>query len=194
MRRKILALGMASLLVVVSACSSGGHKYVHPIGTVPGPNPDVVPAVITPAYVDAVFRVLNHINGNAARLIAGERQITSAAKEELRAIFADPVYADQVQAAQVSIAQGVIQNVNPAGGDAQTSVIHLISATSRCIFVETSTDLSSLLRTPTPKPASEYYELSPKQQRNDPSHINPTPWAISFNAAFESTTSIPSRC
>lgn len=193
MRRMLAVLGTLVVLVAAPACSSGGGD-AHPIGKVPGPNPDVIPAVITPAYVDAVFRVLNHINGSAARLISSERQLTAPAKAELRAIFADPLYEEQLNAAQQSIAQGVIENVNPTGGDAQTKVVRLMSASSRCIFVQTSTDLTSLLKTPTPKPASEYYELSPKQSRDDPTKINPTPWAISFNAAFPTATSIPSRC
>lgn len=193
MRHKILVLGAVVSLVVASACSSSSRD-VHPIGTAPGPNPDVIPAIITPAYVDAVFKVLNHIYGNAARLIAGERQLTSPAKAELRSIFADPLYKQQLNAAQQSIDQGVIENVNPAGGDAQTKVVRLIAASSRCIFVQTSTDLATLLKNPTPKPASEYYELSPKQPRDDPTKINATPWAISFNAAFPTATSIPPRC
>lgn len=193
MRRRLCALGIAGLLSTLAACSGGGHKPANPPAT-PGPNPDIIPAVITPAYVNAVFRVLNHINGNAVRLIATEHRVSTPAQAELRAIFNDPEYATQLQAAQLSIQQGVIANVNPTGADAVTTVKQLIAVSPNCLFVETTTDLSALLRNPTPVAASEYYELARKQRGDDPTGINSTPWAISFNAAFQTPTAIGPRC
>jgi hypothetical protein len=193
MRRRVWVLGVVVLLFAVSACSGGGKKDARP-PAIPGPNPDVIPAVITPAYVNAVFKVLNHIDGDATRLLAVQRVITPAVQTDYRAIYNDPMYASELAAASESIQQGVIKNVRTDAGDAVTTVVRLISASPRCIFVETATDLSAVFVEPRPSPASEYYELSPKQHGADPEHLNPTPWAISFNAAYLQPTEVASRC
>lgn len=187
-------LAAVTIVALVPACSSGSRKGSQPPPTAPGPNPDVVPAVITPAYVDAVFKVLNHINGNATRLLAAQHFVSPVVREDYRAIYNDPMYDSELTAADESLQQGVIENVRPDAGDARTNVVRLISASNKCIFVETHTDLSGVFIQPRPMPASEYYELSPKQGGADPLHLNPTPWAISFNVAFLQPTDAPSRC
>lgn len=187
------ALGTAVLMFAVLACSGGGTKAAKP-PPIPGPNPDVIPAVITPAYVNAVFKVLNHIDGDVTRLLAAERVVTATVRIDYRAIFNDPIYASELASASESLQQGAISNVRPDAGDAITTVVRLISASPTCILVETRTDLSAVLIQPRPSPASEYYELSPKQRGADPEHLNGTPWAISYNAAYLQPTEAPSLC
>ena len=193
MRIRFWTLGMAALLVVGAACSGGGDKNAKPPAS-PGPNPDVIPAVITPAYVNAVFKVLNHIDGNATRLLAAERVVTPAVRSDYRAIFNDPMYPTELASAGESIQQGAIENVRSDAGDAVTTVVQLVTASSRCIFAQTRTDLSEGFIQPRPRPASEYYELAPKQRGSDPERLNPTPWAISYNVAYLQPTEANSPC
>jgi hypothetical protein len=200
MRHAFLALGAAAVLSAAS-CSSGSPRASIPATTVApltttttAPDPDVIPPVITPAYVNAVFVVLNHLASNASRLLATDRAVTPEVKSDLRAAFNDPVYAQQVQMAQQALLQGVVNNVKLSGGDPVTVVLRLMTATPGCIFAETRTNFSPIEIHATPTPASEYYELRPKQRGADPMHLNPTPWAISREEAFLTPTSVVSTC
>jgi hypothetical protein len=149
--------------------------------------------VITPAYVDAVFKVLNHINGNAVRSLVATRQITPTVQTNLRAIYNDPLYVAEVNIARESIA-GILTNVRRPPGDRLTTARKLIAASPACVFVETNTDLSEVLIHPTKPAAAEYYRLSRKQTNADPGRLNPTPWALSFNATYTTPTTIPDQC
>jgi hypothetical protein len=115
-------------------------------------------------------------------------------RSDLRAIFNDPAYAQQIQDLVESLRQGVISQVRPNGGDLTITVTRLITGTPTCIFVETTSDTSALFVHPTAAPASEYFELQPKQPRADPLHLNPTPWAFSSDEVFLTPTSAPSTC
>jgi hypothetical protein len=202
MRRRVLALGSAAALIL-GACSSSSHRAVPATSsTVPSttaitqaaaPNPDVIPAVITPAYVDAVFKVLNHINGDAVRALVASREVTPTAQTYLRSIYNDPLYAEEVTIARESIA-GNLTNVRNPPGDRRTTASRLIAASPACVFVETNTDLSEVLIHPTERAGAEYYRLTRKQNNADPRHLNPTPWALSFNATYKTPTNIPDQC
>ena len=192
MRRRILALGTALLLSVVPACSGGGKKSTRPPAA-PGPNPDVVPAVITPAYVDAVFKVLNHINGDAVRSVVASRRISPGVTRELQAIYQDPLFSVEVKVFQQGLESG-LSNVKATPGDRVTTVNRLISWTGGCIFVATSSDLSAVEVKPGPPAASEYWQLSLKTDAQDPNHLNPTPWALSDNEDFAVPTTVTSPC
>jgi hypothetical protein len=184
-----------AVMAVLAGCSSGRHTAAPTTTTAQtaSPNPDVVPAVITPAYVNAVFRVLNAVYGNATRTLVSAKQVTPSVKADLRAIFNDPLYEQQLAQARQSL-QGTIQNVRQNPGDAVTLVLHLVGQSPTCVFVETATTLTQVLVATTPSPASEYYELSRKQPGTDPDHLNSTPWAISFNEDFQTQTELPNRC
>jgi hypothetical protein len=202
MRLKLLALGAATS-ILIAACSSGSHRaspsttLPTPVTTAVGrttvPNPDVVPSVITVPYVNAVFRVLNHINGNVSRSLLSNNKLTPQAQVDLRAIYNDPLYTREVIIAQQSVTSDVA-NVRKQPGDIVTTVRNLIAASRRCIFVGTNSDFSAVLLNPGPPAPSEYFGLAPKEQRNDPEHINPTPWALTFNATYLTPTKIPNQC
>lgn len=192
MRHKILVLGAVVSLVVASACSSNSRD-VHPIGTAPGPNPDVIPAIITPAYVDAVFKVLNHINGNAVRAYVLGGVLTPQAKADLRAIYGEPLYEKELQLTSESL-NGSLKNVRRPPGDRLTTVTQLIDSSSQCIFVATKTSYAQILMNPSKPAASEYWRLSPKDPSSDPANLNPTDWSISFNASYTTPTTIPDQC
>ena len=191
MRRVILTLALVALSS--SACS-GGSGHASPTTSSPlGPNPDVIPQVITADYVNAVFKVLNHINGNAVRALLTASQVTPEVQTDLRAIFNDPLYQQELKIAGQSI-QGDTSNVRKPPGDIQTVVVQLLDSSPTCIFVSTRSIFGAVLLHPTPPAASEYWMLKPKQADVDPSGLNPTPWSLSFNANYTTPTSIPDQC
>lgn len=197
MRRRFLALA-AALPVLLVGCSGANHHSSDPTTSIGGrtagaPNPDVIPAVITPDYVNAVFAVLNHIYGDATRRLAVSRSVTPAVQDDLRAIFTPPLAVQQMQQAAESL-QGPISNVRSSPGDGVTTVRSLLSARPNCIFAETTTDLDAVLKNPVPSAASEYYELVPRSVVSGGQDLNPTPWVIAFNAAFLTPTSIGNKC
>ena len=202
MRRRIWALGVVVLLVLVGACSSGGHRpdpstsssvAAPTTSTAPvAPNPYVVPPVITPAYVDAVFKVLNHIYGDATRELYSANGVDATVRLDLRALFSDPLYAQELVNAAASLSIGRTELRNPIG-DVVTTVNQVVSQSSRCIFVETVSDFSAVNLRPG-SAGSEYWELTTKDPSNDPQHINTTPWALSFNADFVNKTVVPDQC
>ena len=91
MRNKLLSVlqSRRAAGLVLAACSGKSHDAAPTTSAPPPPttaattqaslpasttpNPDVIPPVITVAYVNAVFAVLNHINGNAARSLVADQ-------------------------------------------------------------------------------------------------------------------------
>lgn len=197
MRRKLLALGGVAVLAL-AACSTGTHQAA-PATTTPAPptsaplDPSVIPPVITVPYVNAVFAVLNHINGDAARSLIASRRLTPTVIADLRAIYGDPLYAVEIRVADEALTTD-FANVRMPPGDRRTLVTRVISASARCVFVETRSDLSAVEIVPTRSAASEYWDLRPKQAGSDPRKINPTPWALAFNEAFLTPTTVTDQC
>jgi hypothetical protein len=195
MRRRILAVG-AALVGLASACSASHHAAPPSSttsSTAAGPNPDVVPSVITPAYVNAVFAALEHVNGNAVRAMVSSGALTPGVLADLRAIYNDPLYGQEVKIARESLAGGASNVIRPPG-DVRVAVVRLISSTPTCIFVQTSDDYSRVLQSPGPPPGSGYWGLDRKVASNDPTGVNTTPWALFFNAVYLKPTSIPDQC
>ena len=186
-------LAAVAMVALVAACSGGSRKGSQPPATAPGPNPDVIPAVITPAYVDAVFKVLNHINGNAVRALVASRQLSPPVNSALHAVYADPLYAVELRVFEQGLSTG-LANVRVHPGDRTTRVVRLISWTESCIFVQTSSDLSAVEVKPGPPAASEYWKLGLKTESADPTHLNPTPWALSDNEDYTVPTTVVNRC
>ncbi len=197
MKLVYLALG-ALLMLLVPACSSPSHAAdpshpsTPPSTTVPA-DPDAIPPVISVAYVNSVLKALFDVYGNATRSLVAARAVTPSVKADLRAMYLDPYYEDQITAADISL-QGAISNVREAPGNPVVTVERIEANSPTCIFIQTKTDLIAVLKSPTPAAASEYYELVPKPPSIDPGHLNPTPWAIGFNAAYETPTRMASSC
>ena len=186
-------LAAVAILALVPACSSGSRKGSQPPPTAPGPNPDVIPAVITPAYVDAVFKVLNHINGNAVRELVASRRLSPSVTSALQAIYADPLYEVELRVFEQGLATG-LANVRIHPGDRTTRVARLISWTGTCIFVQTSSNLSAVEVKPGPLAASEYWKLGLKTASEDPNHLNPTPWVLEDNQDYMVPTTVANPC
>lgn len=193
--RRLLALGVAGWLVAAGCSSASHHDSAPSTTTTTVPNPDgPVPTVITPAYVDAVFVVLNHVYGDATRALHVAHSVTPLVVADLRAVFSDPLFTAQVQSANAALKDAGLSNVKADPGDTRTLVERLITGQARCIFVEVSSNFAAIDIHPVPPPASDYYELQPKVSANDPRHLNDTPWAISIEETFSTPTSAPSTC
>lgn len=181
------------LAVSAAACSGGSGHASTTTSTTLGSNPDVVPQVITADYVNAVFKVLNHLDGDVTRSLVAGGAITSQDYAILRAIYNDPLYAEEVKIAQQSLQQDQ-SNVRRPPGDISTTVLNLIDSSPACTFVQTKSTYEAVLIHPTPPAPSEYWSLRPKQPDDDPTHLNPTSWALSFNASYTTPRTIPDQC
>ena len=208
MRREALVLGAAMLLC--AGCSSAGRVSADSptsaattvaATTLPavtttsgtGINPDVIPSVITVPYVNAVFKVLEHLDGDVSRSLLAAGRLTPSATSYLRSIFNDPLYAKEVTISKQSIA-GDTSNVRRPPGDVVLKVVDLVSASPTCIFASTSADYSAVLIKPETPPASAYIGLDLKQVGANNGSFNPTPWAIFFNAVFVQEAVVPNQC
>jgi hypothetical protein len=196
MKRLVIALCVASL--GLAACSSARPHASAPLSptstTVAKPaDPYAIPAVITPAYVDSVFAALNHVNGDASRLLVADRTVNKGVTSILRSIYNDPLYAEQVKIAGQSL-QGNLSDVRHPVGDIRTVVAQLISGSGSCIFVRTRSDYAAVVTNPGPPAGSEYFELRPTQVGDNSTSINPTPWSMAFNAVYMTPTPIPNQC
>jgi hypothetical protein len=194
MKRLSAGLGVViGVLLLASACSSGHHTARPTTTTTTTPNPDVVPAVITPAYVNAVFKVLNHVYGNATRSLFSTGSVNGSVQSDLRAIFNLPLLTQELQNATASLTSSR-SNLRSPIGDIVTNVRELIAASPSCIFVATTSDFGAVLINKGPPTGSEYWALKPKAPGSDPSNLNPTPWALAFNADYLTPRSIPNQC
>ena len=181
------------MAALAGACSSGSH-HVSSTSTTAGVNPAVVPAVITPAYVDSVFVALNHVAGNATRALVASHLVSSQVVADLRAIFNDPLFQDQLTSARAALTTGGLSNVVQDPGDSVTSVKQVVSATPSCVFVQVWTDFSAVDVHPPSSPAVDYVELRLKPARDDPAHLNDTPWAISAEQVSTTPATVSSTC
>lgn len=210
MRREALVLGAAMLLC--AACSSAGRSSAPSASTsaasgtvtttslpatttsLPGGiNPDAIPRVITIPYVDAVFRVLNHINGNAARSLVESGTISSSVVADLKSIYGPLLLPVELRVFSTGLTQDT-SNLRHPMGDRVTLVRRIISSSVSCIFVETVTNLTAVELHPTAEPADEYWELTLKQRGQDPQRINSTPWVAAYNVDYLVPTKMASLC
>ncbi|MGH9122606.1 MAG: hypothetical protein ACRDYC_11820 [Acidimicrobiales bacterium] len=196
MKFRFVALGGVLLLVATACGSTSPGARPPPVTRASAPattvDPDVVPPVVTPAYVNAVLAALNHIEGNAVRLEVATGTISPQEVADIRAIYNDPEFASRSQILSESLLQLDLSKPDP--GDAVTTVVNLMTATPACIFAAVSTNLDAVTKAPTPPAASEYAMLEPKTPGNDPQDLNPTPWAYALRVSYTTPTTMPSQC
>lgn len=161
--------------------------------TAPSVNPDVVPSVITPAYVDAVMKKLDHIYGNAVRLEVATKDIPPQVITDLRAIYADPLYQKELQIFSQGLILG-LSSVKSHPGDPVVTVDKLESASGSCIFARVTTSLSAVTLRASAPPADEYLMLRRVVPRDNPQFINGTPWQIAYDRTFTTATRMASKC
>jgi hypothetical protein len=149
-----------------------------------------VPATITPAYVNMVFATLNHVYGNATRLMISTTNLPPAAVADIRSIFADPEFNTELKIFSLELDQG-FAGVKMPPGDRVTKVVKILSSSPTCVYTETSTSFAAVVDNPSPEGGSEYTGIETKLAVNDPEHLNSTSWAIFFNESFPTPTAPP---
>jgi hypothetical protein len=202
MKRPVFALFAVSL--AVCACAGPARHASSPDPPSPArqaapasparpADPYAIPVVITPAYVDKVFAALNHVDGDASRMLVARRAVTLGVTTILRSIYNDPLFSEQVKIRSQSV-QAPIPGLRHPLGDIRTSVVQLISSSPTCIFARTTSDYAGVLVDPGPPAGSEYFKLTRTQVGANAGHLNPTPWSLTFNAAFLKPTPVPDQC
>jgi hypothetical protein len=163
-----------------------------PTTTSPPPSTSsaTVPSAITPAYVNSILAALNHVYGNATRLMIATTNLPPAAVADIRAIFADPEFNTELKIFSLELDQG-FAGVKIPPGDRVTTVDKIISASPTCIYMQTTTNFDAVVAQPSPENGSEYTAIETKLLVNDPEGLNSTGWAIFFNESFPTPTAPP---
>jgi hypothetical protein len=179
--RRIILLGLIAS-VVAGACGGKGPPAATQ-ATVPqsapsttAADPYAVPATIDAAYLNRVFAALEHVDGDATRLILESRTFPPDAAKRLQAIYAVDEFHNQTNLWLDLISGGLTGFRQPAG-ERLTSVHNIISLKADCIYAAVIRDYSQLSTTAA-APATEYIELRPAAPNSDPFSLNPTPWQI----------------
>lgn len=154
---------------------------------------DPVPAVITVPYVNNVLAQLNRVYSAALKTSLETRSVNSQVKTDLRAIYADPLYSEEVRGFELQL-EHLPNDLRSPLGNRVTTVVKLISASRSCIFVSTKEDFSKIVSNPGPRFGSEYYSLVPRKAKDDPDHLNPTPWQFGYNLASIGTEIVNDQC
>lgn len=175
------------LLVVVAllgACNGGGGG--RPDDTLP-PRASTsttvdysVPAVIDVAYVEKVMEALDHVYGDAIRLLARERQITTDFLEHLAAIYT-PSEFELVQQVWVRDVASGLRGLLAEPRDPETTVTRMLRAEPLCIVAAVDRRFAPTRDRPDPKTPQRYIGLIRKPEVQPHGELNPTPWVMSFD-------------
>jgi hypothetical protein len=149
--------------------------------------------VITVAYVNAVLAQLDHVYSGAVRTALAAKTIPPSVITTFRALYADPLYATELNVLRDEILQPPA-NLKPNPGDLITTVKSIIGSSPSCIFISTTPDYSQILSGQAPEPASEYYSLVTKSTKDDPNHLNPTPWEFGYNFDSFTPQTVANQC
>ena len=166
----------SSLSVTASSASVPTTSTVAPTTTTVAINTSVVPAVITVAYVNAVLAQLNHVYGNAVRLVVKTGTIPPAAVADLQAIYSGQQYQDELRIFSIQIVNG-LQNIKSDPGDRVFTVERFIQVTQACISLVVSANYSALTSSPA-APAVAFVWMTRSSQA-DAKSLNNTEWDFS---------------
>jgi len=196
-----LAAVMAAAVVVgmaTGACGASSPRATTSAtvpATVASTNPTdpyAVPATIDAAYLNRVFAALDHVEGDASRIIVAKRALVPDAAERLSAIYGSDQFTLQTNAWLDLVDRGLAGFRDPVG-DRRTTATRILSLSTACIFVATSRDYSAVDASP-PPPKVEFVSLRPADVAKDPSDLNPTPWIISWQGFNRDGTEPPNKC
>jgi|SRR5581483_7560148 len=197
------AAGLVSVGLLLSACGKSATAHQAASTNLPQPtvpptapttttpaNPYAIPATIDAAYVDRVLKALDHVDGDATRLIVGHRQLVPDAARRLSAIYGADEFTAQTNIWLDMLDKGLADaQANP--GDVRTTVNRVLTARSNCVFVHVLRDFSKVAKNG-PTASSDYLVLSPLDRKRDPNAFNPTPWVIS-REGYNSNESEPTN-
>ncbi len=174
-RRGRTQVVLAALLAatVIAGCGGGRH-HSAPTATM---NLAVIPPVITPAYVNAVFLQLNHVYGNALRQLVATHDVNADVSADLRAIYDDPQYAHEMNIFSAGLTD--LTRVKSPPGDPIITVKSIQEAAATCIETTVSIDGSPVTHSAA-APVTGYVVLDPSLPSNDPRKLNSTAWTMQY--------------
>lgn len=178
------AILVAALLL--GACNGGGgggdDTTLPPrASTTASTVPDYsVPAVIDAAYVEKVMAALDHVYGDAIRILARERKITQDFLEHLVAIYGDAQF-DRTQQIWVRDVAAGLPGLSAIPGNPRTVLQQIVRNDVQCLLLRVDRDFSATHEAPDTPVPQEFVALSSKQDKQDPRMLNPTPWVMTFD-------------
>jgi len=182
-------LGTVTLAVALLAGACAGGKGGHgSADTLPAPAPTTtttavsyaVPAEIDAVYVARVMQALDHVYGDAIRIMARDRAVTEPFLKHLLAIYT-PRQFEVAQEIWVKDLASGLNGLAPSPGDPITTVQSVVSSESACVLAAVAKDFQPTRSIPVKASPQRYVALIPKLDERDPEHLNPTPWTISFD-------------
>jgi hypothetical protein len=204
MVRKMLRLGLGTrvagatlaIVPVLAAACGGSTASAGPGATVPhaaptsttSADPYAVPSPITAAYVQRVLDAIEGINNQATLIMVQQRQLSPPVARLMRSISTTDEFSQQTKILLDELDKG-LPNYRSKPAPVHDSVHQLVFANGSCIFAATTRDLSGLLTSSPPLHVS-YFILRRLQAADDPTHLNPTPWVISF-LGYNTDNSLP---
>ena len=203
-RRLLNLVVVVALVVGAAACkrgsgSEGGGDTTLPtvVETVPttptSTTPAVpsyeVPEVIDAAYVESVMKALDHVYGDAIRIMARDRALTEDFLRHLGAIYTDRFLNLALESWSQDVSNGLRDlPVNP--GDPQTAVQRIVEASAACTVVEVRRDFSGFSTAPLPSRPQRFVAMIQKPRGRDALGVNPTPWIMTYDG-FTQDGSVP---
>jgi hypothetical protein len=174
-------VGAISALVLASCGGSPTSRAQAPQASVPAsvasaPDPFAVPATINKPYVQKVLDAIEQVEAGATQEVVATRSVDNTAALRMRAVDGDAEFQFEVNGWLNEIQSG-LSHVRSNPGAARDRVATLFRATSSCVFLSAVRDISAVAVTP-PAPRLTYIELVQLAPKNDPTHLNPTGWAI----------------
>jgi hypothetical protein len=174
-----------ALCLLLTSCGGGGSGApaarssatvpTVPPSTVPA-DPYAVPEVIDAAYLNRVFVALEHVDGDATRLIVANKKLIPEAAQRLISIYDEEELHAQTDLWLDLLAKDMSGFKTPPG-DRKTNVDRVISATAQCLYVAVARDYRDISAHAGP-PNVEYVALKPLAAVRNSAHFNPTPWMI----------------
>jgi hypothetical protein len=152
-----------------------------------------VPAVIDAAYVEKVMEALDHVYGDAIRILARERQITKEFLEHLASIYGDRFFRLAQDAWVKDAAEGLV-GLPARPGDPETTIQQLVRADSNCIVASVVRDFAPTRSTPQEKTPQRFIGLVPLPGDRDGAQINPTPWLMAYDGFTPDGSAPPDPC
>lgn len=188
--RPIVAIPVIGALLWAGCWGGAGGK--DPVGPTvpteaPAPSttapPDVstVPAVIDEAYLNAVLKELNRVDGDAMRMIVQAEDLVRPALDRLAAIYYEEELNSQLRTWARELQEGLKTFRSPPG-DKVNTVVRIISKRADCVYLETTEDYRAV-STAAGAPLTMFVALQPKISAADKQGFNRTAWMISLIGA-----------
>ena len=211
--RRLLTLAVvAALLLATAGCRRGdapadGAEITIP--TVPGGAETmrdlpattatsaptyVVPDVIDTAYVETVMQALDHVLGDAIRLLVRQAgRVSDEFLNHLVALYTDKEFEFQ-QGLWLKETQKGVGNRPADPGDPITRIRQLVRADPDCVVIAVERDFSPTLRQPPIETPQPYIALVPASPGRDTLGANPTPWIMSFDGFMDDGSAPGAPC